>query len=101
MGDTAIERQPAVIAVVNPVARGVGVGGPSADLQVGGEAGPTVAAERPPELGVVVGDPVGITRPAGPQVVTAVVPDDGELAGGGVKREVGQELAVGSVVVVD
>jgi hypothetical protein len=59
MGDATVERQPAVVAVVDPVARGVGVGGPSADLQVGSEAGAAVGAERSPELRVVVRGEVG------------------------------------------
>src|SRR5690242_21364434 len=54
MGDPAVERQPGVVAVVDPVSRIVGVGGSRADLDVAGEARPAVAAERPPELGVVV-----------------------------------------------
>src|SRR5712671_4325173 len=100
MGDPAVERQACVVAVVDPVAGIVGVGGSHADLDVGGEARAAVGAERPPELGVVVRDPVGVARPAGAQVVAAVIPDHGDIAGGGIQRDLRQELAVGGVVVV-
>src|SRR5262245_45268282 len=52
MSHPAVERQPAVVAVVDPVAREVGIGSTSTDLEVCGEAGPTVGAERSPELRV-------------------------------------------------
>ncbi len=100
MGDPAIERQARVIAVVDPVPGIVRVGGSRADLDIRAEAGAAVGAERPPELRVIVHDPVGVARAAGTEVVAAVVPDDGEVAGGGVERDLRQELAVGGGVVV-
>src|SRR6266498_4802139 len=99
MGDPAVERQPAVVPVVDSIPRIVGVGGPCADLDAGGEALCAVGAERSPELGVVVRDRVGVAWPAGPQVVAAVVSDDGDVAGGGIQRDLRQELAVGGLVV--
>src|SRR4051812_23222463 len=67
MGDPAIERQACVIAVVDPVPGIVGVGGSRADLDVRAEAGAAVGAERPPELRVIVHDPVGVARAPAPR----------------------------------
>ena len=68
MSDAAEERQPAVVPVVDPVARVVGVRGPGADLDVGRERRAAVRAERAPELRVVVGDAVGVACAAGAEV---------------------------------
>jgi hypothetical protein len=57
VGDAAVEREPGVVAVVDPVPGIMGIGGPRADLDVRGEARAAVGAERPPELGVIVRGP--------------------------------------------
>src|SRR5512133_3784248 len=72
-----------------------------ADLEVGGEGLAPIGAKSTPELRVVVGDAIGIARPAGAEVGARVVPDYGQVAGGLVQRDLRHKLAVGGMVVVD
>ena len=72
-----------------------------ADLPVGRERRAPVRAERAPELRVVVREAVRVARTASPEIRSRVVPDDREVAGRRVERDLRQELAVRGRVVVD
>src|SRR5207245_10615533 len=77
---TTVEGKPVVATAVDPIARVVRVRGPCADLDVGAKRRAAVSAERAPELGIVVGDPVGVPGAAGAEVTPGVVPDGGDVA---------------------
>src|SRR2546428_3609037 len=77
---TTVEGKPGVVTVVDPIARVVRVRGPCADLDVGAKRRAVVSAERAPELGIVVGDPVGVPGAASAEVTPGVVPDGGDVA---------------------
>src|SRR6476646_8844207 len=82
MRNAAEERQPRVVAIVDPVP-GVGrVRGAGADLYVRHERGPPVRAEGAPELRAVVGDAVGVAGSAGAEIGAGVIPDDREVPSG-------------------
>src|SRR5258708_430544 len=100
MGDPAVERQPRVVAVVNPVLRVMGVRRSGADLNVLSERLPSVGTKRAPDLRIGIGDAVGVTRPAGAKIVASVIPDDCEISGCRVERNLREELTVLGVVVV-
>src|SRR5438477_1697418 len=100
VGDAAVERESGVIAEINAVVGVVRVGSAGADLDVPGKRLAAIGAEGAPDLGVVIGDAIGIARPPGAEIVARVVPAHGEVAAGGVERDFGQELAVGSAVIV-
>src|SRR5437870_3623578 len=100
VGDAAVERESGVIAVVDAVVSVGRVGGSGADLNIPAESLAAIGAEGAPDLGVVIGDAVGIARPADAEIVARVIPAHGEVAAGGVERDFGQELAVGSAVIV-
>src|SRR5438477_11568011 len=100
VGDAAVERESGVIAGINAVVGVVRVGSAGADLDVPGKGLAAIGAEGAPDLSVVIGDAIGIARPAGAEIVARVIPAHGEVATGGVERDFGQELAVGSAVIV-
>src|SRR5881227_489476 len=101
MCDSAIERQPRVVAVVNAIPRIMGVRRSGADLNVLGKRLPSVGTERAPELRIGIGDAVGVTCPPGAKIVAGVIPDDREIPGCGVERNLRQELTIFGAVVVD
>src|SRR4029450_4565402 len=71
-----------------------------AHLEVRHERDPTVRGVGCPDLSVVVGDPVGVTGPAVPAVMTGVVPGDSDIARGLIDGDGRIPLAVGPGVVV-
>src|SRR5216117_3186603 len=79
--------------------RVVGVRRARADLNVAGERLP-IAAERAPELGIVVRHTVGVARASAAEVVARVVPDDGDLSGDWIERELREELTAHRAVVI-
>src|SRR5206468_11142436 len=100
MCDSAVERQPGVVAVVNAVVRTMGVQRSGADLNVLGKRLPSVGAKRAPDLRIGIGDAVGVTCPPDPKIVTGVIPDDRDIPGCGVERNLREELTILGVVVV-
>src|SRR6266480_5406783 len=100
MCDSAIERQPRVVAVVDAVLRIMGVRRSGADLNVLGKRLPSVGAKRAPDLRIGIGDAVGVTRPADPKIVAGIIPDDRDIPGCGVERNLREELTIPGVVVV-
>src|SRR6266508_3709780 len=95
-----VERESLVVAVVQA---GSGIGGvrhPSPHPDVRQHRLPAVLAHGGVHDRVVVADPVGVAGTVVPPVVAAVVPGDGEVAGGLVERDARQELAVRRGVVV-
>src|SRR5204862_7409146 len=101
MCNSAIERQPRVVAVVNAILRSMGVRRSGADVNVLGKGLPSVCTEGAPELRIGIGDAVGVTRPPGAKIVAGVIPDDRDIPGRGVERNLPQELAILGAVVVD
>src|SRR6266478_8326681 len=97
---SAVERQPGVVAVVNAVLRSMGVRRSGADLNVFGKRLPAVGTKRAPNLRIGIGDAVGVTRPAGAKIVAGVIPDDRDIAGCGIKRNLREKLTILGVVVV-
>src|SRR5205823_12156895 len=100
MCDSAIERQPRVVAVVNAILRIMGVRRSGADLNVLGKRLSSVGTKRAPELRIGIGDAVGVTRPPGAEIVAGVIPDDRDIPGCGVERNLRQKLTILGVVVV-
>src|SRR6266699_2638509 len=100
MCDSAIERQPRVVAVVNAILRIMVVRRSGADLYVLGKRLPSVGTKRAPELRIGIGDAVGVTRSPGAKIVADVIPDDRDIPGGGVERSLRQELTILGAVVV-
>src|SRR6266511_2052877 len=100
MGNTADERQSVEIAIVDSIAGGMRVRCTRTDLNVRSEGHARVDAEGTPELRVVVGNAVGITKSAGAEVGPRVIPDDREFPGGRIQRDLWHELTIGCVVVV-
>src|SRR5207247_11082663 len=94
MCDSAIERQPRVVAVVNLILRIIGVRRSGADLNVLGKRLPSVGTNGAPELLIGIGDAVGVTRPPGAKIVAGVIPDDRDIPGRGVERNLRQELTI-------
>src|SRR5437016_14534009 len=92
MCDSAVERQPRVVAVVNAILRIMGVRRSGADLNVLGERLPSVGTERAPDLRIGIGDAVSVTRPPGAKIVAGVIPDDRDIPGCGVDRYIWHEL---------
>src|SRR5439155_22156746 len=101
MSDAPVEGQADVVPVVDSVAGVVLVRRARADLQVRAEGRAAVGAECAPELGVVVRDAVGVSRPARTEIRPRIVPGDREVPRRRVSRDLGQGLTVRSVVVVD
>src|SRR5438045_6290599 len=81
MCDSAVERQPRVVAVVNAIPRIMGVRRSGADLNVLGKRLPSVGTERAPELRIGIGDAVGVTCPPGPSSVAAACQVDRAFPG--------------------
>src|SRR6266480_3728992 len=100
MCDSAIERQPRVVAVVNAILRIMGVRRSGADLNVLGKRLPSVGTKRAPDLRIGIGDAVSVTCSPGAKIVAGVIPDDRDIPGGGVERNLRQELTILGAVVV-
>src|SRR5258708_2212400 len=100
MCDSAVERQPGIVAVVNAVVRITGVRRSGADLNVLGKRLPSVGTERAPDLRIGIGDAVGVTRPPEPKIVPGVIPDDRDIPGCRVESNLREELTILAVVVV-
>src|SRR5229473_6648145 len=100
MCDTAVERQPGVVAVVNAVLRIMGIRRSGADLNVLGKSLPSIGAKSAPDLGIGIRDAVGVARPSSAEIVAGVIPDDRDIPGCGVKRNLRAELTIFGVVVV-
>src|ERR1700758_1686259 len=100
MGDSAVERQPGVVAVIDAVLRIMGVRRSGADLNVLSKRLPAVGTKCAPNLRIGIGDAVGVTWPAGAMIVASVVPDDRDISGCGIKRNLREELTILGVVVV-
>src|SRR5713101_1040735 len=100
MCDSAVERQPGVVAIIDAVPRMMGVRRSSAVLNVLRKRLPAVLTKGPPNLRIVIGDAVGVTRPSGTKIVAGVVPAERDVPGCGVKRNLWQELTIPGVVVV-
>src|SRR5439155_24955476 len=94
MCDSAIERQPRVVAIVNVILRIMGVRRSGADVNVLGKRLPSVGTKRAPELSIGIWDAVGVTRPPGAKIVAGVIPDDRDIPGCGVERNLRQELTI-------
>src|SRR5438270_12268847 len=99
MCDSAIERQPRVVAVVNAILRITGVRRSGADLNVLGKRLSSVGTKRAPELRIGIGDAVDVTRPPGAEIVAGIIPDDRNIPGCGVERILRQELTILGIVV--
>src|SRR5260370_10487600 len=100
MCDSAVERQPRVVAVVNAVLRITGVRRSGADLNVLGKRLPSVGTKRAPDLRIGIGDAVGVTGPPGAKIGAGVIPDDRDIPGCGVEGNLRQELTILGAVVV-
>src|SRR5258708_25601496 len=100
MCDSAVERQPGVVAVVNAVLRIMGVRRSGADLDVLGKRLPSVGTKRAPDLCIGIGDTIGVTRPPGAKIVAGVIPDERDIPGCGVERNLREELTILGIVVV-
>src|SRR5207237_1246872 len=87
VGDAAVERESGVIAEINAVVGVVRVGSAGADLNVPGKSLAAIGAEGAPDLGVVIGDAVGIARPPDAQLVARDVPAHVEVAAEGLSDE--------------
>src|SRR6266478_6534608 len=100
MCDSTVERQPGVVAVIDAVLRIMGVRGSGADLNVLGKRLPSVGTKRAPDLCIGIGDAVGVTSPPDAKIVAGVIPDDRDIPGRGVERNLREELTVLGIVVV-
>src|SRR5260370_16328 len=80
--------------------RVTGVRSSGANLNVLGKCLPAIGAKSAPDLGIGIGNAVGITRPPGAKVVTRVIPNDGDIPTCGVERDLWEELTILGVVVV-
>src|SRR5258708_33888906 len=99
MCDSAVERQPGIVAVVNAVVRITGVRRSGADLNVLGKRLPSVGTERAPDLRIGIGDAVGVTRPPEPKIVPGVIPDDRAIPGCRAARNLRRQFAILGVAV--
>src|SRR5882757_8707746 len=100
MCDSAVERQSRVVTVVNAVVCIEGIRRSGADLNVLGKRLPSVGTKRAPDLRIVIGDAVGVTRPPDAKIVAGVIPDDRDIPGCGVERNLREELTIPGIVVV-
>ena len=87
MRDTAEKPQADEIPVIDRIAGGLRVRGSGADLDVRRKGQTAIGAEGAPEPRIVVGDAVSVSRAAGAQVGSRVVPHDGDVAGGRIERD--------------
>src|SRR5882724_10468298 len=100
MCNSAVERQPGVIAVVDAVVRITGVRCSGADPDVPAERLSSVGAEGTPDLGIGIGDAVSVTGPSGAQIVAGVIPDDRNISGSWIERDLREKLTIPGVIVV-
>src|SRR5438105_298956 len=100
MCNSAVERQPGVVTVVNAVLRILGVRRSGADPDVIAEGTPSIGTEGAPDLGISIGDAVSVTRPSGAKIVAGVIPDDRNIPGSRVERDLREKLTIRGAIVI-
>src|SRR5882724_8986097 len=100
MCNSAVERQPGVITVVNAVVRILGVRCSGADPDVTAERPPSVGTEGAPDLGIGIGDAISVTRPSSAKIVAGVIPDDRNISGSWIEGDLREKLTIPGDIVV-
>ena len=71
------------------------------EVELSGERSTAVRAERAPELGVVVGDTVGVSGSAGAEIGARVVLHDRQVSGGLIERDLEELLFLRRSTTID